>query len=247
MKALTGTAIAALAIMLAGCGSDDAASNNQTAVAQNVPLKQVPAPNGGDWTQIVSETPQGGFVMGNPNAGVKLLEFGSLTCSHCAEFAEQGAPTIVSKYVKSGQVSYEFRNVIRDPVDLGAALLARCNGASAFFPLSDQLFAAQQDWYGKAAALPPEQQQQIGASPSPQAGFAKATGLDQFVRVRGVPAAKAQACLTDQAQVKRFIEQNETDSKQYDIQGTPTFVINGEKAEAGTWPALEPLIQAAIK
>ena len=99
MKALTGTAIAALALLLAGCGSDDAASNNQGAVAQNVPLKQIPAPNGGDWTQMVSETPQGGFVMGNPNAPVKLIEFGSLTCPHCAEFSEQGAPVIVSKYV----------------------------------------------------------------------------------------------------------------------------------------------------
>ncbi|QAY76236.1 thioredoxin domain-containing protein [Sphingosinicella sp. BN140058] len=247
MKALTGTALAALALTLAACGSDDAASNNQTALAQNVPLKTIPAPNGGDWTQIVSETPQGGFRMGNPDAPVKLLEFGSLTCPHCAEFAEQGTPVIVSKYVASGQVSYEFRNVIRDPVDLAAALLARCNGPAAFFPLSDQLFATQGDWFAKAAALTPEQQQQIGAMPSPQAGFAKAAGLDQFARLRGIPAAKAQACLTDQAQVQRFIQQNEADAKQYDVQGTPTFVINGEKVEAGAWAALEPQLRAAIK
>ncbi|PSJ37625.1 thioredoxin domain-containing protein [Allosphingosinicella deserti] len=247
MKALTGTALAALALLLAGCGSDDAASNNQGAVAQNVPLKQIPAPNGGDWTQVVSETPQGGFVMGNPNAPVKLIEFGSLTCPHCAEFSEQGAPVIVSKYVKSGQVSFEFRNVVRDPVDLAAALLARCNGAAAFFPLSDQFFASQEEWFGKAAALTPEQQQQIGASPTPALGFAKAAGLDQFAKVRGVPASKAQACLTDQAQIQRFVQQNEADAKQYDIQGTPSFVINNERVEAGAWPTLEPLIQAAIK
>ena len=52
------------------------------------PVEAVPAPNGGDWSTIVSATPEGGFVMGNPNAPVKLVEFGSMTCPHCAEFDE---------------------------------------------------------------------------------------------------------------------------------------------------------------
>jgi protein-disulfide isomerase len=244
MKALTGSAIAALALMVAGCGGETAANNQTTAT--NVELKQIPAPNG-DWTQVVSETPQGGFVMGNPNAQVKLIEWGSLTCPHCAEFAEKGVPALVSKYVKSGQVSYEFRNFVRDPLDLAASLLARCNGPAAFFPLTDQFFAAQQEWFSKAQALSPEQQQQIGASAQPAVGFAEATGLDQFARVRGVPAAKAQACLADQAQIQRFVQQNQADSQQYEITGTPNFVINGEKVDAGDWAGLEPAIQAALR
>ena len=245
MKLLTGSAIAALALMVAGCGGDEGGATNQTA-AKNVPLKQIQAPNG-DWTQVVSQTPEGGFVMGNANAPVKLIEFGSLTCSHCAEFAEKGEPILVDKYVKSGQVSYEFRNFIRDPVDLAAALLARCNGPAAFFPMTEQLFASQRDWFGKAANLPAEQQQQISASPQPAAGYAQATGLDQFAKVRGVPAAKAQACLADQAQVQKLISQNQKDSTDFQISGTPTFVINGKRAEAGEWSQLEPAIQAALQ
>lgn len=244
MKAFTGSAIAALALMLAGCG-EEGAVNNQSAAAP-VELKQVPAPNG-DWTQMVSETPQGGFLMGNPQAPVKLIEWGSFTCPHCAEFAEKGVPALVSKYVKSGQVSFEFRNLVRDPVDLAAALLARCNGPAAFFPLTDQLFASQEEWFGKVQALSPQQQQQIGTSPQPAVGFAAAAGLDQFARVRGVPAAKAQACLADQAQIQRFVQQNQADSQQYEITGTPNFVINGEKVDAGDWAQLEPAIQAALR
>ena len=51
-----------------------------------------------------AKTPEGGFLMGNPNAKVKLVEFGSLTCPHCAEFEEQGGKPLVDNYVKKGLV-----------------------------------------------------------------------------------------------------------------------------------------------
>ncbi|MCA1653471.1 MAG: DsbA family protein, partial [Sphingomonadales bacterium] len=88
----------------------------------------VAAPNGGDWTTVVSRTPAGGFVMGNPNAKVKLIEYGSLTCPHCAEFEEKGGKPLIDNYVKKGLVSFEFRNFVRDPYDITAALIARCGG-----------------------------------------------------------------------------------------------------------------------
>ena len=245
MKAFTGSAVAAFALMLAGCGSDDGAGNVQSADA-NFQVEQIAAPNG-DWTQTVSPTPEGGFIMGNPNAKVKVVEFGSMTCSHCAAFSEEGAPKLVDKYVKSGQVSFEFRNFIRDSADLAAALLARCNGPAAFFPLTEQLFAGQQEWIAKAQSLTPEQQQQLTASAQPAAEFGKVLGLDQFVRVRGVPEAKAQACLADQAQVQRLVQGTEAAGKQYEISGTPSFLINNKLAEASDWKSLEPLLQAALR
>ncbi|TFI56509.1 hypothetical protein E2493_19870 [Sphingomonas parva] len=246
MKAFTGSAVAALALMVAGCGGNDSAGNGAVA-DQNFQVEQVAAPNGGDWTQMVSETPQGGMLMGNPNARVKLVEFGSMTCSHCAAFAEEGAPNLIDKYVKSGQVSFEFRNFIRDPADLGAAILARCNGPAAFFPLTEQLFAAQEEWLGRAQSLSEAQQQQLQASAQPASAFAQALGLDQFVRARGVPAAKAQACLADQAQVQRLVQGTDSAGKEYQISGTPSFLINNKLAEASDWKALEPLLQAALR
>jgi protein-disulfide isomerase len=245
MKAFTGSAVAALALMLAGCGSDDGAANGQVA-DQNFQVEQIAAPNG-DWSQTVTQTPQGGFLMGNPNAKVKVVEFGSMTCPHCAAFSEEGEPKLVDKYVKSGQVSFEFRNFIRDSADLAASLLARCNGPAAFFPLTEQLFAGQEEWIGKAQSLSPEQQQQLSASPQPAVAFGQALGLDQFVRVRGVPAAKAQACLADQAQVQRLVQGTDSAVKEFEISGTPSFVINGKLAEASDWKALEPLVQAALR
>ena len=92
---------AALALFMAGCGDKggDSSGNN------SAPLTQIPAPNGGDWTETVAATPEGGFRMGNPEAPVKLVEYASITCPHCAEFAEQGTSALRDQYVKSGRVS----------------------------------------------------------------------------------------------------------------------------------------------
>jgi protein-disulfide isomerase len=249
MKALKLGAAAVLAFAIAGCGDDAAGGGNATA-QKNFQVQKIAAPNGGDWTQMVSETPEGGFRMGNPDAKVKVVEFGSMTCGACAAFSQQGEPELIEKYVKSGQVSFEFRNFVRDGADLSAALLARCSGPSAFFPLTDQLFAAQGEWLGKLQTMSPEQQQQLGTLPPGQAavGFAQAAGLDQFVRVRGIPAAKAQSCLADAAQVQRLVSMNETAVKEHQIAGTPTFLINNNVVpNSANWKSLEPAIQQSLQ
>ena len=63
-----------------------------------------------DWSRTVAVTPEGGFRMGNPAAHVKVVEYGSLACPHCRHFEETGYRPLVQKYVRTGQVSYEFRN-----------------------------------------------------------------------------------------------------------------------------------------
>jgi protein-disulfide isomerase len=88
MKAFTGTA--ALALLLAGCGGDSG-GNSQTAAANNAaPVETVAAPNGGDWTQTVAQSPEGGMLMGNPAAPVKVIEYASYTCPACASFSATG-------------------------------------------------------------------------------------------------------------------------------------------------------------
>jgi len=250
MKAFIGTGALTLALLLSGCGSEGA-DKNATGAANSAPVATIAAPNGGDWTQTVSATADGGFVMGNPNAPVKLVEFASLTCSHCADFSKDGEPALIENFVKTGQVSFELRNFVRDPADLGAALLSRCNGPGAYFKLTDQLLAAQNEWLGKLQQMTPAAQQQLqGMQPQQQIGaLAEQAGLVDFVRVRGVPAQKAQSCLADQQALQRLVDMNSKATQQYKVQGTPTFVINGETVELNPgpiWPQLEPKLRQAI-
>jgi protein-disulfide isomerase len=244
MKSFKVSAVAILALAIAGCG--DGGSGNATA-EQNFQVEQIAAPNGGDWAQSVTQTPEGGFLMGNPAAKVKVVEYGSMTCVHCADFAENGEPQLIEKYVKSGQVSFEFRNFVRDPADMAASLIARCNGPSAFFPLTDQLFAAQEEWLGKLQQMPPEQQAQVqNMTPAQAVGvYAQAAGLIDFARVRGIPAGRAQACVADAAQVQRLVEIGQ---KAGQIPGTPAFHINGTLVpNSADWKTLEPAIQQALR
>jgi protein-disulfide isomerase len=247
MKAFKVSAAALLALAIAGCG-DDAASGGNATAEQNFQVPTIAAPNGGDWTQTVSQTPAGGYLMGNPAARVKLVEYGSLSCSHCAEFSEEASTPLRENYVKTGQVSWEFRPYLLFAPDAGVSTVLRCMGPQAFFPLSEQLYASQSEWLGRIQSIPAEQQAQLeGMPPAQRSAFlVKATGLDGFFRQRGIPEAKLNACLADQQALEALADLTAQGNRE-GVTGTPTFFINGNKAEAGRWRELEPAIQAALR
>jgi protein-disulfide isomerase len=240
-------ALASVALLATACNAEQGA--NATDKGPEVTAAAVPAPNNGDWTTVVSKTPEGGFVMGNPNAKVKLVEYGSLTCPHCAEFEEKGGKALVDNYVKKGLVSWEFRNFVRDPFDMTATLLARCGGEASFFGLTRNLFADQKDWIGKIQAADPAKMQALQTMPPAQQfeTIADLGGLKQYASMRGVPRAKADQCLANQAEVTQLVQMNTDAATTYNIPGTPTFLINGAVVdETATWELLEPKIKEAL-
>ena len=241
--ALAGAAFVALA----ACNADKGTANGTAAT--NVAAVPVAPPANGDWSTMVSATPEGGFMMGNPNAKVKLIEFGSMTCGHCAEFEKQGGQALIDNYVKKGLVSFEFRNFVRDPYDITAALIARCGGPSSFFGLTRAFFATQQDWIGKIQAADPATLQALEGQ-SPQAQFkalSDIAGFPAFAVMRGVPKAKTEACLADPAAATQLVQMNSDAVSNFNVQGTPSFVINGELVpNAASWAALEPKLKEAL-
>ena len=200
-----------------------------------------------DWTRYVAATPEGGFRLGNPDAPVKLIEFGSMTCPTCAHFAEEGVPPLVANYVKSGKVSFEFRNYPLNGIDVVATLLARCAGTSDFFAVTDRLYRTQKQWAGKLYGLSDEQKAGLKALPpaAQMARMADIGGLTQIAAEAGVPAAKGKQCLAAPDAMAGLDRMKQAAETQYGVRGTPTFVINGARNYAHHWPDLEPLIRAA--
>ena len=238
--------LASAALLATACNAEKSAST--TGSGPEVTAAPVPAPNNGDWSTIVTKTPEGGFLMGNPNAKVKLVEFGSMTCPHCAEFEEQGGKPLIDNYVKKGLVSWEFRNFVRDPFDMAATLLARCGGQANFFGMTRTLFHDQKNWIGKIQAVDPAQLQALQGLPPAQqfSTIADLGGLKTFAAQRGVPRAKADQCLANQADIDRLVQMI-TDAQAFNIPGTPAFLINGSLVEeTATWQALEPKIKEAL-
>ena len=230
----------AATVALAGCGSGDGKSSGSGAAA-------IAAPAGTKWSETFATTADSGMLMGNPNAPVKLVEYGALTCSHCAEFSAKSAIPLKAM-IDKGTVSYEFRNFMLNVIDVPASLLARCSGPGPFFPISEQLFASQRDWLGKASSITAAEQQSWQSLP-PEAlmpQIATKLGLDAFVQARGIGAEKARACLTDKAAIAQLEQISQRATNEFKISGTPTFLINGSVVpETASWEALEPKLKAA--
>jgi protein-disulfide isomerase len=178
-----------------------------------------------------------------------------MTCPHCRAFDETGVTPLTQKYVKPGKISYEFHNYVRDPFDIAASLIARCNGAKSFFPLARALYKDQPNWVAKIQAAPPAQLEALqNLGPDKQfLEIAKVADLQKWAAMRGVPTAKSTACLTNQASINQLVQMDSDVTAKYpDFPGTPTFIINGKLVELGpvteaqVWPALESKIKAAM-
>ena len=238
--------LGALALSLAACGSS---GGNSTAAA---PVTATPPPAGKDWTQVVSQTDQG-FVMGNPAAPIKLVEYGSRLCPTCGAFATQGYAPLTENYVKTGKVSFEFREfLVHGPPDMAPALLGRCVGADAFFPMLEQMFANQAQFTDRWQHMTPAQQQQIVTAPPADAFrlWAENMGLIDFVKERGLPEAQARACIANAGEIDKMTKQTQDNGPgpagNGTVTGTPTFLLNGEVAEGVvSWPAMEQALKRA--
>ena len=226
---------AALALAFAGLAAVAPA-------ADAAPARRAPA--GTDWARTVVATPEGGFRMGNPAAKVKLVEYGSLTCGHCAAFAKEGMGSLVGSYVKSGKVSYEYRNFVLNGLDVAATLVARCGGPSRFFVVADKLYATQPRWMGRVSALTAQQKAQLNALPEGQrlGRLADTVGLTALAAQHGIAPAQAKRCLEDPAAVDRLGKMAEA-AGALGVAGTPTFLLNGVNIGTQTWATLEPILR----
>ncbi|MGE3395693.1 MAG: DsbA family protein [Sphingomonas sp.] len=197
-----------------------------------------------DWTQVVSQTPEGGYRMGNPQAPVRVVEFLSLTCPHCADFAGSGTPRLMA-YVRSGRVTLEYRNFVLNGLDLAASIVSRCASPQNYFALTHAILASQPQWVARMQGLSEAQQGEMrGQSPlETMRRVAAAAGLDAIALRHGVSAEQLRACLSNQAGLDRVVQMQQAGMR-YGVSGTPTFAINGRIAgSVRDWATLEPLLR----
>lgn len=182
------------------------------------------APN---WLATVS-TNGTGHRIGNPDAKVRLTEFVSYTCPHCAAFNREAEGTLQIGYIAPGKVNVEIRQLIRDPVDLTVGLLAQC-GPAAKFPQNHTAFlTGQASWIGPLTKSSPAQQQRWRA---PGAAGRRAIASDfklyAIMERRGYTRTQVDQCLADEAAVKQMAAASDKDWQRPGVDGTPSFAING--------------------
>ncbi|MEZ5871900.1 MAG: DsbA family protein [Nitratireductor sp.] len=148
------------------------------------------------------------MAIGKEDAPVTIVEYASMTCPHCARFHENTFPGIKEKYVDTGKVRFIFREFPFDPRAAAAFMLARCAPAEQYFPMIDVLFKQQKVWAVAEDPRPP---------------------LLQISKLAGFTQETFEACLKNQQVLDNVMAVREKAAKDYKVDSTPTFFINGEK------------------
>jgi protein-disulfide isomerase len=140
-------------------------------------------------------------------SGVPVVEYGSLTCPHCATFSREVFPELKKDYIDTGKVRFIFREFSRNPLDVAAFVLARCIGDDKAFAAIELLFSQQDKWAFVDKPLEP---------------------LIAAMRPTGLTHDQAMACLKDQSKADAMVAIGKRGSDEIKMTGTPTFVIDGK-------------------
>lgn len=209
------TGVAALAITTAVLGGGFALPGSTPAYAQNVSAAELLQPG-----------PLPEMALGVENAPVTIIEYASLTCSHCRNFELKTYPELKKRYIDTGKVRYIFREFVLNDVDALAVLLTRCTDKEKYFPFVETLFEKQDQW-AVQNPIPPL------LAIAKQVGFTE----DSFKQ-----------CASNQQLFEGIKSQRDRAAEKFGVKSTPTFFINGVM-HAGDMPIeeMEKLIQPHLK
>jgi protein-disulfide isomerase len=199
-----------------------------------VVAEQPAAPANGQTAQVVAPKAEAHFdkvpitaddyVLGKADAPVTVVEYASMTCPHCARMSNDAIAKFEKEFVETGKARYVYRDFPLDQIAVRASVLARCNGKERYFPFVKALFADQMNWI---------------RSPDP------VKALEQVGRLGGVSPQKFESCLKDQSLVDKVLQSRLEGQKQYNIDSTPTFIVNGDKYSGEmSYPQFRAIIAA---
>ena len=147
-------------------------------------------------------------VLGNPDAPVTIVEYASMTCPHCAHFANDVLPEIKKEWIDTGKAKLVLRDFPLDEPALRAAMIARCAPPNRYYAFADTFFAAQEKWVG---------------------GRDYREALARLAKLGGMGREEFDACLNNAALENKIVEERLTASQQLEVNSTPTFFVNGSK------------------
>ena len=171
---------------------------------------------------------EGDAAIGQADAKVTLVEYGSPTCPACKAWHDNFWPEVKRDYVDTGKIKFVFREfAIHGAIDAGIFAIARCAGTDEFYSVIDEAMARQETIVtesSKGEAMP--ELNSLGA------------------KFRMSPE-QVQSCINDRTIIRR-INDVRADAQGKGIDSTPTFVLNGVVLASSDWRTIKPLIDAAL-
>lgn len=165
------------------------------------------------------------IVVGNADAKVTIVEYASLSCSHCADFHHKVLPELKAKYLDTGKAKLILREFPTSDRGLVAAMLTRCAPAANATGFIGKLFDSQEEWaFGSG-------------DPKPK--------LKELSLANGLTEEKFEACLKDQALFDKLVANFSAAGQKFGVNATPTFFINGKRlTDEATLPSFDKALAA---
>ena len=165
-------------------------------------------------------------ILGSAEAPITLIEYSSLTCPHCAAFHADALPQIKESWIADGRVRLVYRHFPLDATSLRAAAVANCIEGDRYFGFLDLLFKSQKRWAKSSDPL---------------------KALGQMARLAGLSQEKFEACANDEAELDRILVRRQDGIETYDVQSTPTLIVNGRKVSgARSFDFLEKIFKEIV-
>ncbi len=178
--------------------------------------------------ELMKKTDLDDIALGQADAKITVVEYGSMTCGHCANFATKVFPEFKTKYIDSGKVRYIFREFPLDNLAAAVSMLARCAGGDKAFPLIDTFYAKQPEWASS------------NGNPVPK--------LFDIAKQAGFTQESFDKCLTDQKLLDQITAGRTRAGDVFGVSATPTFFVNGKRLqETPTIAALDKMIEPLLK
>lgn len=168
------------------------------------------------------------IFLGAETAPVTIYEYASFTCSHCAAFHKDVFPTLKAEYIDTGKVRFAQRDVYFDEVGLWAGMVARCGGDDKFYPLAGMMFDEQAQWL------------------SAKTGDELTANLKKLGAKAGLTGEQIDACWNDQKKAESLVATFQKNAVADKIEGTPTFIINGETFANAPWEQMKAKIEEKL-
>jgi protein-disulfide isomerase len=203
---------ASVAALGVGVGATPVMAQRRSAGPDEVPVEELMKPG-----------PLPDVALGKADAPVTIVEYASLTCSHCASFHNNVYPALKAKYIDTGKVRFILREFPLDNLAAGAAMLARCAGGDATYAMLEALFKTQEKWAFVRGSAVPE--------------------LFKVAKEASFTQERFDACLNDKKTLELIVAARDRASKEFGVNSTPTFFINGKRLK-GSSNSIEVFDQA---
>ncbi|MEO5939015.1 MAG: thioredoxin domain-containing protein [Sphingomonas sp.] len=232
--------LAALTLFaVAASGAQASAAPAARKIVRKAPVKA-------DWTKRVVVTAEGGFLVGNPAAKARLVEYGSLTCPYCQAVHQQAIAGIRAR-IATGTMSFEFRPFAVHSADPILHALLRCAGPARFVKFSDDFYDGQATLAaGYVAWAEANPTTNPNATAADRVKFADQWGFTAFATTHGLTRAQVAACASNVAAMTLQQSREDKANKDFGVTGTPTFLLNGQKLETYAWPEIDQAITALL-